>query len=81
MGIESDKWRLITGDKNEIYTLARRSYFAEEEPGFAKDSSGFLHTENFILVDKKLHIRGIYNGTNALETQRLIEDIEILLEE
>jgi protein SCO1/2 len=76
--IQSNKWHLLTGDKNKINTLARKSYFAEEEPGFSKDSTEFLHTENFILVDKQSRIRGIYKGTLALDTKRLIEDIKIL---
>lgn len=70
---------MVTGDKSEIYQLARQSYFVEEEPGYLKDSSEFLHTEHFILVDKKNHIRGIYNGTLELEMERTIEDIEWLL--
>tara|TARA_B100000508_G_scaffold141082_1_gene146135 strand:- start:3206 stop:3733 length:528 start_codon:yes stop_codon:yes gene_type:complete len=80
MKINTSNWHLLTGDKKDIYSLARYSYFAEEEPGFSKDSSQFLHTEHIILVDQNAHIRGIYNGTNALETERLIEDIELLLE-
>ena len=68
----------LTGNKNEIYKLARQSYFAEEDIGFSKDSSEFLHTEHFILVDKSKRIRGIYNGTLALEMQKIIEDIKAL---
>ena len=79
--IQTDKWHLLTGSTNSIYTLARQSYFAEEETGYSKDSSEFLHTEHFILVDKQGYIRGIYNGTLPLETQRLKEDIDILLKE
>lgn len=79
--IQTGKWHLLTGNTNDIYTLARQSYFAEEETGYSKDSSEFLHTEHFILVDKQGYIRGIYNGTLALETQRLKDDIYILLKE
>jgi protein SCO1/2 len=79
--IQSNKWHLLTGSTNSIYTLARQSYFAEEKTGYNKDSSEFLHTEHFILVDKKGCIRGIYNGTLPLETQRLEDDINILLKE
>ena len=74
----SNKWHLLTGEKSAIYTLARQSYFAEEGTGFTKDSTEFLHTEHFILVDQNGRLRGIYNGTLALETERLIADIKLL---
>jgi protein SCO1/2 len=76
--LNSENWHFLTGDKNKIYSLARKSYFAEEEIGFTKDSTDFLHTEHFLLVDKSLRIRGIYNGTLALEMEQLIEDILLL---
>lgn len=72
-------WNLVTGDKEEIYTLARQSYFAEREIGFQNSTQEFLHTEHFILVDQDGHIRGIYNGTLELEAGRLIDDIQLLL--
>ena len=76
--IQNKNWHFLTGSKSDIYTLARRSYFAEEDLGFTKDSTEFLHTEHFILVDKNKRIRGIYNGTLILEMQQLIEDINTL---
>jgi protein SCO1/2 len=76
--IENSNWHFLTGSKSDIYQLARKSYFAEEDIGFSKDSSEFLHTEHFILVDKTKRIRGIYNGTLALEMQQLIDDIKTL---
>lgn len=78
--INSSQWHLVTGGKAEIYKLARRSYFAEEEIGFNADSTEFLHTERFVLIDKNKQIRGVYNGTVALEMERLITDIDLLLE-
>jgi protein SCO1/2 len=80
-GIQSKNWHLLTGRKSEIYQLARQSYFAEEELGFSKDSTEFLHTEHFLLVDKQKRIRGIYNGTLELEMQQLIADIKTLQQE
>lgn len=80
-GINSPNWHLLTGPKSEIYTLARQSYFAEQELGFTKDSTEFLHTEHFILVDKTGRIRGIYNGTIPLDVEQLIQDIRLLKEE
>jgi protein SCO1/2 len=76
-----NKWHFVTGVKSELYNLARTSYFVEEEPGYTKDSTEFLHTEHFVLVDKNKHLRGLYNGTVELEMERVIEDIEILLKE
>jgi protein SCO1/2 len=73
--ITNPNWHLLTGNKAAIYTLARKSYFAEEDLGFTKDSSEFLHTEHILLVDKKKRIRGIYNGTLPLETEQLVKDI------
>lgn len=74
-------WHFLTGERRKIYDLARRSYFAEEKLGFNKDSTEFLHTEHLLLVDKDLRIRGIYNGTLALETEQLQKDIQTLLAE
>lgn len=78
-GIRSDKWHLLTGDRGQLYTLARQSYFAEERIGFTRDSTEFLHTEHLILVDETRRIRGIYNGTQPQEIDHLIADIRALL--
>lgn len=77
-GIANKNWHFLTGTKTDIYNLARQSYFAEEDIGFSKDSTEFLHTEHFILVDKNKRIRGIYNGTLQLEMEQLINDIKTL---
>ena len=79
--IKTNNWHFLTGNKSEIYSLARESYFAEETIGFSKDSTDFLHTEYFVLVDKTKRIRGIYNGTLMLEAQQVVKDINALLEE
>jgi protein SCO1/2 len=80
-GITNSNWHLLTGDRASIYKLARQSYFAEENIGFSKDSSEFLHTEHVMLVDKTGRIRGVYNGTLSLEMQHLVEDIRSLKSE
>jgi len=79
--ITNPNWHFLTGSKNDIYRLARKSYFAEEDIGFSKDSTEFLHTEHFILVDKTKRIRGIYNGTLTLEMQQMLDDIKTLEKE
>ena len=78
--ITKKEWHFLTGKTSDIYTLARKSYFAEEDLGFTKDSTDFLHTEHILLVDKDLKIRGVYNGTLPLEITQLAKDIELLLE-
>ena len=75
------KWHLVTGDRESIYTIARSSYFADKDFKKTKDESEFIHTENFVLVDQKGRIRGVYNGTLALDIQRLKRHIEILKKE
>lgn len=75
------KWIFLTGDKEQIYTLARKHYFAVMEPGATFNEHDFIHTDNFVLVDSKKRIRGIYVGTNDVEVQKLIRDIRILLDE
>ncbi len=79
-GVNAKKWNLVTGDKKEIYKLARKSYLAVKDNG---DGGPFdmVHTENFMLIDKKRQIRGFYDGTNAEDIDRLLEDIQILKEE
>ncbi len=80
-GIQASQWHLLTGNRGQLYTLARRSYFAEEAIGFTRDSTEFLHTEHVILTDPTRRIRGIYNGTQPQEIDQLIGDIRALLRE
>ena len=75
------KWHLVTGDKKEIYDLGRKFYFVEENLGEPKDIDEFLHTENFVLIDKNKHIRGIYNSLNRASLAQLIFDVKALQKE
>jgi protein SCO1/2 len=77
-GVDSKKWNLVTGDKEAIYELARTAYFSDEDFVKTKEVSEFIHTENFLLVDKEGRIRGVYNGTLKLSTKRLMRHIELL---
>ncbi len=79
-GINDKKWHITTGDKMHIYELARKSYFAVLDEGDGGEQD-FIHTEQFILVDKNRQIRGFYDGTDKEEMQRIIKDIEILKKE
>ena len=78
-GVIDSKWNITTGSKKHIYELARKSYFAvlDQGDGGLQD---FIHTPNFILVDTKKQIRGIYDGTVEKEISRLIQDINILVD-
>lgn len=76
-----NKWHLVTGKREAIYKIARTSYFADEDFKKTKDESEFIHTENFVLVDQKGRIRGVYNGTLALDIQRLKRHLKMLKKE
>ncbi|GAA3761085.1 SCO family protein [Flavobacterium ginsengiterrae] len=79
-GVVDSKWNLVTGDKKEIYTMARKSYLAVKL-GRPDQLYDMVHTENFVLVDQKRRVRGFYDGTKKEEIQRLLEDIEFLSKE
>ncbi|WOD44935.1 SCO family protein [Hwangdonia lutea] len=76
-GVNDDKWNLVTGDKKQIYQLARKSYLAVKDHGNG-DAFDMIHTENFMLIDKKRQIRGFYDGTNPEDIDKLLNDIEVL---
>ena len=80
LGVDSKKWHFLHGDKKEIYDLAEKGYFAQayedmDAPG------GFAHSGGFVLVDEKGHLRGVYDGTNAEDVDRLMKEVVILLGE
>jgi protein SCO1/2 len=79
--VNSAKWNLVTGTKKEIYSVARQGYFADEDFVKTQDEDAFIHTENFILIDKRGRIRGVYNGTLAVEKDRIIRHIQLLKKE
>jgi protein SCO1/2 len=79
-GVLPNKWHLVTGTKKEIYKLARKSYFAVLDEGDGGDQD-FIHTEQFVLIDKKKRIRGYYDGTDLKDVQRLISDVRVLQQE
>jgi protein SCO1/2 len=77
-GVIDNKWHLVTGNKFEIYSLGRDQYFVENDLGEPKNTDDFLHTENFLLIDKNKHIRGIYNGLNRASITQLMTDVKTL---
>jgi len=77
----SGKWHLVTGAREDIYSIAREDYFANEDLGKFVSNQDFLHTENIVLVDYNRNIRGIYNGLNNVSVNHLLGDIEVLIAE
>lgn len=80
LGVKSSKWHFVTGNKDSIYNIAQKSYFAtamedKSEPG------GFIHSGAFLLIDRQRRIRGKYDGTKEKDVNRLLKDIEKLKEE
>ena len=75
-----NQWYFLTGDKKQLYDMARKGYFvtATEGDGGPDD---FVHTQNFVLVDKYRQIRGYYDGTSSSEMEKLYKDILLLKEE
>ena len=67
-GVNDKKWNLVTGDKKQIYNLARKSYLAVKTDGNG-DQYDMIHTENFMLIDKKRQIRGFYDGTKTVKSK------------
>ncbi|NCP58774.1 MAG: SCO family protein [Flavobacteriales bacterium] len=76
-GVNDAKWNMLTGDKKQIYDLARKSYLVAKDEPYGGDYD-MIHTENFVLVDSKRRIRGFYDGTNWEEMEKLLEDLKIL---
>ena len=76
-GVNDNKWNLLTGDKKQIYDLARKSYLVAKNDGDG-GKYDMIHTENFVLIDKEKRIRGFYDGTNNEEMDKLLKDVKIL---
>ncbi len=77
---DPNQWYFVTGDKKELYNIARTGYYLNAEQGDGGPDD-FIHTQNFALIDKEKHIRGFYDGTNPKEVEQLISDIHLLLKE
>ena len=75
--VDATRWKMVTGSKQHIYELARKSYFAATTEGDG-GVNDFIHTENFVLIDPDRRIRGFYDGTSAEEMERLAMELEAL---
>ena len=83
-GAIAGKWHFLTGDKSSLYATARKSFFLlkkSEVENQGDVGTDFIHTNNFVLIDKQLRIRGYYDGTNPKEVDKLIEDAHLILAE
>ena len=78
-GVNDKKWNLVTGDRKQIYDLARKSYLVVKDDN--SEDYGMVHTENFALIDKNKQIRGLYNGVSPTSVDSLIQDIKRLKKE
>lgn len=79
-GIDAARWKLLTGTRAGVHQVARELYFADDD-GMRRTLANpdeFLHTEKLLLVDRDGHIRGIYNGTQPFEIQKLVEDLRVI---
>lgn len=76
---DAGQWHFVTGDKPQLYNLARKSYLISDTNGNG-GKEDFVHSQNFALIDKEGHIRGVYNGTDATEVDRLMVEINVLLQ-
>lgn len=80
LGVNTNKWIFLTGSKDKIYELCTKGYMVAAKEDSQADG-GFIHSGAFTLVDKNMHIRGMYDGTEEEEVNQLMEDIDILLNE
>lgn len=83
-GANDKQWHFLTGEKEQLYQLARKSFFVlkpAETRNQGDVGSDFIHTNYFVLVDRQQRIRGYYDGTNKHEVEVLINDAKLLLEE
>lgn len=83
-GADAESWFFLTGTQEKLYELARKSFFVlkpAETENQGDVGSDFIHTNNFVLVDKEMRIRGYYDGTNSKEVDELIGDIALLVKE
>jgi len=79
-GVNDKKWLFLTGPKKDLYEVARKGYLLDAGEGNG-DEEDFIHTQNFALVDKDLHLRGFYDGTDSLEVDKMIQEIKLLKKE
>jgi protein SCO1 len=78
-GADANKWYFLTGDREEIYELAQKGFYLPVMQ--VEGQQDFIHSEKFMLVDRNRYVRGIYDGTDPEDVDRLILEIKVLLDE
>ncbi|GAB5539710.1 MAG: SCO family protein [Salibacteraceae bacterium] len=77
LDIQTDKWHMVTGNRDSIYSMAKHYMIAAQKDD--KAPGGFAHSGAFLLVDKSRQIRGIYDGTDPEDVDQLMNDLNQLL--
>jgi protein SCO1/2 len=80
LGVEGQQWQFLTGQREKIYEMAEKGYYATALPD-STEPGGFVHSGGFILVDRQGRVRGIYDGIDAQKVDELIADIALLKKE
>jgi protein SCO1/2 len=80
LGVNNSNWYFLRGERAYTYELAEKAYYASAQVD-STEPGGFVHSGGLILIDKYRRVRGIYDGTNANETDKLINDIKLLQNE
>jgi protein SCO1/2 len=80
LGVYGSKWQFAYGTKQDIYTIAEKSYLVAVIED-SKEKEGYVHQGWLVLIDKNKRIRGAYDGTNAAAIAQLMKDIPVLLKE
>ncbi|PRY04944.1 protein SCO1/2 [Pontibacter ummariensis] len=78
-GAKEDKWYFLTGERDSIYQLAKKGFYLPVQQ--VEGQQDFIHSEKFMLVDKDRNVRGIYEGTDPADVDRLVTEIRVLLDE
>lgn len=76
-GANHDHWWFLTGNKKDIYNLARNELRLSVQPGDG-GADDFIHTEKLVLLDTSRYIRGYYNGLDTVDLKRCADDIVLL---
>ncbi|MDQ4139577.1 MAG: SCO family protein [Bacteroidota bacterium] len=81
LGVNTNKWHFVTGQKDSIYQIARKYLVAPIKEVKVSSIVNLVHSGAFVLVDENRHVRGIYDGTDEAQVNKLLEDIPVLLKE
>ena len=82
IGADPNKWIFLTGNKDDLYAMARHSYTIDDPKTMAVvEETDFLHSQFIALVNRKAEVVGIYDGIKPSEMKSLEKDIQKLLKD